>query len=389
MYVPWSKFMPWLVRLLFLGIIFGGAFFLFYHQALCEEDYLSDLDGHLRYCEVLRTHTFDVPHPLFHFMVLAASWCSGLGLQSSAALVLACITTSLALIIFLILKASCREQTYGDGELLFVTFLLMTVSSVFIPGLVGNMYLGQGSPNVWHSATLLAVKPLAFLSVFLLFNREDKQKSGVFYAVIVSIVIVSIFAKPSFVFVLLPALWVFSAVKGKLVERPFLIFLFALSVSSFLAVALQFYIVYYGASVYTAERTTVVFDYLGVWSRYSNNVPISIVLGLAFPLAMLLADPRRVYRNDGLFLCWLMTCFGLLMASTLAETGPRYHHGNFMWSYRLTQNLVFVYSMAEFLTWDRNSPSRLWYGVILVALALHIISGMIYTVRIWSGGLYY
>jgi hypothetical protein len=320
--------------------------------------------------------------------VVAVAAISGVGFQYSSAFVLACLTTSLAFIIFLILKDSCRDG-YTDAELLFVTFLMMTVSSVFIPGMVANMYLGQGSPNIWHSATLLTVKPLAFLAVFILFNRPDDHKGVAHYAGIWVLIILSIFAKPSFIFMLLPALWVLSALKGRLIDRPFLIFLLALSAGSLLAVGLQYYSVYYGGSVYAEQRATVVTDLLGVWSRYTKSVPVSIILGIAFPLSVVLASPRRVYENDSLLLCWLMTLCGVVMGATLAETGPRYHHANFMWSYRLAQQLVFVYSMAEFLKWDRRGVGSLRYAVVISALSLHIVSGMIYTVRIWRGDFYY
>jgi hypothetical protein len=188
---------------------------------------------------------------------------------------------------------------------------------------------------------------------------------------------------------LLPALWVLSALKGRLIDRPFLIFLLALSAGSLLAVGLQYYSVYYGGSVYAEQRATVVTDLLGVWSRYTKSVPVSIILGIAFPLSVVLASPRRVYENDSLLLCWLMTLCGVVMGATLAETGPRYHHANFMWSYRLAQQLVFVYSMAEFLKWDRRGVGSLRYAVVISALSLHIVSGMIYTVRIWRGDFYY
>jgi len=380
---------PLLVKIGFFCLVFGAGFFLFYHQASSKYNYISDLPGHLSYWQTLATDPLSVPHPLFHILVGLTSLVSGISLHISAAFVLACLTTSLALIIFFILKDACHGCGYTDVELLFVTFLMMTVSSAFIPGVVSNMYLGQGSPNVWHSATLLTVKPIAFLAVFLLFNRPDEHRGVAHYSATCALIILSILAKPSFIFVFLPSIWLFSALKGLLRLKPFLIFLLILSLTSLLVVGLQYYSVYHEGSVYAEQKATVVFDFLGVWSRYTRSVPVSIVLGIAFPLAVALANPRRVYENDALLLCWLMTLCGIVMGTTLAETGARYHHGNFIWSYRLAQQFVFVYSMAEFLKWDRQSTGRSWYAIIIAALSLHIISGMIYTVRIWSGDFYY
>jgi len=122
---------------------------------------------------------------------------------------------------------------------------------------------------------------------------------------------------------------------------------------------------------------------------YTRNIPISIVFGLAFPLCVALANPKRIYENNSLMFCWLMTIFGIIIAATLAESGSRYHHGNFRWSYLIAQQLVFVFSMAEFLRWQKKAIGSFRYNVTAAALSLHVISGMIYTARIWSGGLYY
>ncbi len=86
-------------------------------------------------------------------------------------------------------------------------------------------------------------------------------------------------------------------------------------------------------------------------------------------------------------ICWLMAGFGIVMGATLAEQGPRYHHTNFMWSYRLAQQLLFVFSMAEFLRWSRESAGRVWYALITGALALHVFTGIVYAGRIWAGEL--
>jgi phosphatidylglycerophosphate synthase len=84
-----------------------------------------------------------------------------------------------------------------------------------------------------------------------------------------------------------------------------------------------------------------------------------------------------------------MTFFGILMAATLAEAGRRYHHANFIWSYRISQQLIFVFSTVEFLRWKKEAPRNFWFWLTAGVLALHIVSGMVYIGRIWSGGLYY
>jgi hypothetical protein len=385
----WDSANEVLIRLVFFGFVFVSSFYLFYHQAFHETLYISDLPGHLEYCRDLAAHPLSVPHPLFHITVLFTSFVSGLGIKFSAAVALAGVTTSLAFVIFWILKSSLREQAYTDAELLFVTLLMMTVCSVFVPGLVGNFVLGQGSPNVWNSATLLAVKPLAFLAVFLLVNGDYGTDSGTHYVTGVIVAFLSILAKPSFIFVFLPALWVFAAIRRKLADKRFLFLLIVLSAISAVIVTLQFISVYHAASVYNEGPAGVKVDFLGVWSMYTRNVPLSIVFGLAFPLCVALANPKRIYENESLMLCWLMTVFGIIIAATLAESGRRYHHGNFRWSYLISQQLIFVFSMVEFLKWQEKTIGAFRYYVTAAALSLHIISGMIYTVRIWSGGFYY
>jgi hypothetical protein len=377
------------LRLAFFGFVFGASFYLFYNQAFHETQYVSDLPGHLTYSRDLIAHPLSVPHPLFHVLVLIVASLSSLGIKYAAAIVLAGLTTTLAIIIFWILKSSLIEQAYTEAELLFVTLLMMTVSSVFIPGLVRNFVLGQGSPNVWHSATLLAVKPLAFLAVFLIVNGHGASKSRTHYVIVLVVAFLSILAKPSFIFVFVPALWFFAAVRRKITDRRFLSFLIVLSIISAAAVTTQFMGVYHGASVYNEGDSGVKLDFLGVWSMYTKNVPLSIVLGLAFPLCVVLANPKRIYENESLLLCWLITIFGIVIAASLSESGRRYHHGNFRWSYLISQQLIFVFSMVEFLKWQKKVIGSVRYNVTAAALSLHIISGIIYTVRIWSGGFYF
>ena len=159
----WVKTRPALLKLALFGFVFGGSFYLYYNQAFHENLYISDLPGHLEYSRFLEAHPLSVPHPLFHVIVLITSWLSGLGINYSAAVALSGITTSLAAIIYWILKSCLGEEavtphhaqghlkpggpireTYTDAELLFVVLLMMTVGSIFIPGPVKNMYLGRG-----------------------------------------------------------------------------------------------------------------------------------------------------------------------------------------------------------------------------------------------------
>jgi len=127
----------------------------------------------------------------------------------------------------------------------------------------------------------------------------------------------------------------------------------------------------------------IMLDPLGVWSRQSPNIPVSILLALAFPLAHFRLAPDTS-RNDFLVLSWLMTFAGILLFALFAERGSHYSHGNFGWSYQIALSLLYLFSIVDFVGKFRRIVrwKRIFLGTLL---ALQIFFGLYYLWKVLQG----
>jgi len=82
-----------------------------------------------------------------------------------------------------------------EAKWYLITFIALTIGPFFWLNYYSKIYMGPGSPSVWHNVTLLTVKPLALLSVFYTIKFfAFTQYRYFFWAV--AITLLSIFAKP-------------------------------------------------------------------------------------------------------------------------------------------------------------------------------------------------
>jgi uncharacterized membrane protein YidH (DUF202 family) len=402
-----SRIAP-LVRYLFFSSYFGLNFFLVYKQAfagLSRTHYPSDLPLHIYLASQHMDGSAVGTHPGFQYLVSAVSHLLNLSLEHSSTLILPLFALATALVTYELLKRSLRQENYSAHALLLATGVLLIVSAIYAPFINPHIYLGQGSPNIWHNPTMTAMKPFALLTFLLLVNAigDDKAHGHTRLYILAGIsLLASAVFKPSFALVLIPSTCLLLVIKRRfdLLWKTALAFLPCLVLLAF-----QYLTGYAtgntGAETLTWEdgdklqlfaRDRIVFDLLGVWRTMTPNIPVSILLGFAFPLSVLAFRFRRVVRDVPLCLAWIMTTVGLLQFSILAEVA-RYRHGNFMWGYLGAMSLLFAFSMVEYLRWLASSEqnSRIQrIGLILssILLSLHAVSGLFYLIRILSGGRY-
>ena len=398
-----SQLLPFF-QVLFLTIVFGVNFYLATEQTLADGTpycrFFSDLPHHL---DLARLGLGSAPvqsHPGLHYATSILHGLTGVSIEYSAVLILSLCATVTALLVYRIMSNSLRKDGYGEVGLIVMTGLTLTLSAIYVPFFNEDLYLGQGSANIWHNPTMTMMKPLsfaAFLLALAAFHRATIRKSWPWCLAAGLVLAASVVAKPSFAMVFVPALLIFGLLKRKthylvkaaLVIAPSLPLLTVQYLAGFGVAAAQNGAT---ASQLTQGGDSVVFDFLGVWSSYTPSVPVSLLLGLAFPLAVLGFRFRAALKNPALAMSWLMTLCGGLQFALLAETRRR-AHGNFSWSYSIALSFLFVYSTIEYLKWLRPGQQRsLSENIALTTtsllLSLHVVSGLFYTLRIVTGGSY-
>jgi hypothetical protein len=127
--------------------------------------------------------------------------------------------------------------------------------------------------------------------------------------------------------------------------------------------------------------TSAIVAPFAVWSLYSPHPLASLMLSLAFPLAVLLLYRESWRGNEALVLAWAVFAIALLEFVLLAEPGPRFSAANFLWGPCMALYLVFLTSAEIFL----RQPMSARCVAVLAFFLLHLGSGVYFYWRIVTG----
>ncbi len=315
--------------------------------------------------------------------------------------------------------------------------LALAVSCVFLAGsltLPGHsFYTGRGAVNTWQNPTNIMVRPFAAAVLYMTVDIYDRRRSGgsmgnggfwaqfeqpvftraerVLYPLCL---VLSVDAKPSFLQVFAPALLALLLVdlvrtRGRLL--PFCVKLAAAFLPAGLIVLLQVGRFFgegfsLGVTALAAEEVRAAAAHsagIGVyylengWTGFGPFIRTTwqylrtVLLPCAFPLFLLAAAPRRVWRGTGFRLGLLCVAVGLLEVMFLHETGARSWHGNFVWGLYLACWLWWTAAVGQYavLVRERTLSGRLvrWGGTAL--LAWHTACGGLYVAAILRSAHYY
>ncbi len=328
-----------------------------------------------------------VPHFLYHLLVLI-----GYGIFPATDLRILGIGAAIVFYIlggwsvyFLARVFWGRPAKYRTG-LFYAASTLLTLLvapvTIFTPS---NMYLGNMAINTYHNPTIIALKPFALLLFWLAgrtFDNSVKRLSLRWLGIYISITLVSILAKPNYVFVLLPSLVVMGAFYfWKRQHVDWLLLIVGIIIPSGVLLSVQ--------ALLLSSSTSIIFAPLAVvhrWAEMFNPlaeqvIPLKILLAVLFPLVVYLVYWKRSTQNVYLNLAWLGWVFGTALYYLFAEEGARLSHGNLTWSAQAAQFVLFAISFIFFVLQYRpakDMPVRFTpaLGIGVAALALHLISGL-------------
>lgn len=327
-----------------------------------------------------------VPYFGFHFL-MAIGMGLGFSLSSAAALACALFNGLTAFVTFCVVMRVARFWHKSSLWLAAgVTIICLFVTACYLPWFNHEIYIGQGSPTVWHNPTYLAVKPVALLAVYWFLGCLNEKAPTREFVLFSFALLVSLLLKPSFFQVMLPAAVLLAAVEGLWGDRRLPWGKMALSfVPAVLYAGLQAATLFFLPPVEGSNNGGGIgFVFFSGWSVNSPNAVVSILLLAAFPLYGLVCCWRNAgaKRRDLLFLA-LLLLVGLLEILVLSERGERAGHGNFDWGLYCAVFVSWVYLLPMFLRQSFLDKALakpvVACGILLVAW--HFASGLLYAWR--------
>ena len=415
---------------IFFGTLFLSVsaltFYLFREQAM--ERFPSDMKAYILEIQGLND-VYSFPYPIFFWlgkfywlfttpeyaMALATLTLNGLGMI----LMKMEFDRHLLVDLQLYLKKVGLERIvwlpgYITGFLsvaLFFISMIIMPSGYYLPG-VKFKYVGVFTPNPFHNATYMAARPFAILAFFTflpLLRRFESEKSfpgkkeDVKDCLIFSgSLLLATMAKPSFTIVLLGSaglnmLYVLFASKFQKILPTILLGL--CFVPTFIALVYQ----YSGVFVSSEEQVEagMGFCFGEVWHAYCSFVPSAIVLGMAFPISVLILNIKKLKTDIYFRFSWELYAMSFLMAYFLYEKGFRKFDFNFAWGYMYGIFFGFVGALFVLLksTFEAiglkqclDRKRGMTFAILIVewlAFLAHLICGIVYFGSLMRGEFYY
>ena len=407
----------------------GVLVFVVYYKiayAFCIVEGSQDMKSHAEFAQNFYLNPTEffktwlkVPHMLWHLVVKTFESRMGLPLWDAASFTFALFGLfafgTMTWFLFCMLRSHTEQKRLAYAALggMALSFVGPLIMAWFSDG-----YLGAFTPNPLHNPTHIASKGFGMLTMMAGIDviRGYRKESPVFfrkhpYLSFSLFALLSVLAKPTFLYMLLPAgillilIDLISAfvglyrpvgtakengtkkaqIKGQLERRQRLLAVWGaawrLALASLPACA---YILteYIALFFWGTEQGTsvVVTKPLEVWHFYTLNVPTSILLGMLFPIWILLTNLGYFYKSAEGRLSVLGYAFGVLEFSILAESGSRKDAGNFSWCMMAGMTIFYavaVYRLMLSTLQERTGKAHSAYLVISwFLLFLHVYSGL-------------
>ncbi len=350
-----------------------------------------------------------VPYCIWHVSVLALHHVIHLPLEASSAFV----SIFFVLLSYFILYRMILCYTKAAGEEMhsakaaFVAFGLAVSQPLYLYWLdAGDRFLGSYSMNPIHNPTQMSARPFALLCICLVYdiwNRQrDEQYKGVFfnmekglkrpYIYLTVALLLSTMTKPTFAEVFVPAVafvmlgeWILRIRKKDGTAKAYFnhcLHMLLCAVPGLLYILLAFLGYFIWGGSYGADGSFMITKWLEVWSMYTENVVLSMALGLAFPLFMILIDTRFFLKDNLGRLSLVGYAVGFLEAALLGEGGVKLSHGDFMWPMMWGMGLLFYTAMLRLSVLEKTQADtglkRFLIDGAWFIFCLHVLCGLLH-----------
>lgn len=378
-------------RLLQIGVlVLSGSVFLL----IAVLPVKTDLQVHAEIVRIMIRESIPPGNFLYY---LAVALLSGFSLDLQALTYSSCAVLALFVLFkFSVTKNIVFSELAGSGlderhprfhgrivGLLVILFCLSLFAHNY-PVFSRRLYLGQFPPNVWHNSTTIFLMPFALLLFYksYVFLRDGEMK---LLSHLLILCIINILIKPSYCFVFLIVFPVFALWRFGLSKKSLAAILLACFVG--MLVLLQYLYIYKYATVldlYAGRGPSgVKIDFLRVWRSFSQNILLSLLASLVFPLVSFAFYYKSLIAS--LFYRYAATSFivALMIFMVLAESGGREFHGNFGWQVIISNFLLFLVTLTEIARGHLFIPlaTNRFKGVF-VALLGHCGFGLVYLAKL-------
>ncbi|MCQ2519476.1 MAG: hypothetical protein MJ107_02975 [Lachnospiraceae bacterium] len=353
------------------------------------------------------------PYVLWHIVTLFFNRIIRVPIESAAAYS-SCVYTALSFFIteWMINKTVIYETGETDRKMsAFLAFVFNIVQPIFFYWYDAmSQYYGQFSINPLHNPTHMCVKPFSLLALCLtyeiLMRHNDENWQGIFFYESISlkrlhvylglVLAVSTVAKPTFAEMFIPAVGIYMLIewivrlakKNKTAGEYFKKCLLMLATAAPALMIILFQVLLYfifGGSYGGASGGLIITKWLEVWNMFTENVPVSIMLGMAFPIYVVFINGGYFVKNVLGRLSLISYGVGFLEAAILGEE-TKLEHGNFLWPMMSGMTILWISALLRFValackTDSEEEPTaakRILLGVGWILLFAHMIAGFIY-----------
>lgn len=396
-----EKWIDAVVFCLLLAIYTAVMFWLFYQQTIGNEKYYhSDMKAYVLEMQGLNTK-YSFPYPILfkfgafiHLFVKEPEMC--------IAVATTVFNSLSAVFLKYYMGKTLQEHAVKFGKRKMCAVNIITTVAVFsvffaamlyIPG-QAYRYRGVFSPNPFHNATYIAVRPFAIVSFFLFadllpkYERETDWRESLLFGLFL---LLTTLTKPSFTFILVSTAGV--VMLYRLVRSRFRTFVPAVKLGicflpTFCVLLYQFFGVF-GPEDGTGEHG-IGFGFALVWKLYSENIPLAIMLAAAFPILTLCFHLKDLKENALYRFSWQLYLMSLAQVLCLYEKGFRMGDMNFSWGYMHGLFFIFVSSVFILLrdAWEKKTAGWI-QGIQWMVYVMHLTIGFWYFKDIFMGKLYY
>lgn len=412
------------VFILLLFLYTGIMLYLFVMQCYEVPDFVSDMPDYVNKVRGIKGN-YEFPYPLFFTTakLLALVWDAPMAVAITTA-----VLNSLGLWIARVYMGhgiknllpeteNWRERGKGrrlvlDLSVTFLTFALFLLGNLYSPkntAFFGFDYayrcMGIYTPNPIWNATYLATRAFAIVCFFEgcrtlgIVEKLWKESASLadqkntlwkeFMPFAVSLFLTTI-TKPSFTMVILPTMGVLlflQLVRSRGKSFPYAFFLCVFMIPTGLDLLYQFFGVFTGTNV-MGEETGIGFAFAKVWGNYSKNIWLSILMGMALPIGVLILNAKELLKNSYYRFAWTIYLVSTIMFLCLYEKGFRMLHANFSWGYM--HGMFFVYLITLLFMLKNTIQWRRSYKVVFVlaewsVFLYHLVCGSYFLIYALQG----
>lgn len=395
-----------------IGVVLSYLIYLVVLQELPKE--FSDFNGHLyTYLAMFKKGTWlegwmMVPYCMWHLSVLALNRFLHIPLEVSAAYVTSFFHLFAYFLTYWMIRryTEAKGFTVSSGKAGLIAFGLSVAQSLYFYWLdAGERFLGTFSMNPLHNPSHMAVRPFVLLSFCLVCDIWGKQKcsdyKGMFFKVeqglkkyyiyLAVVLFLSAAAKPVFAEMFIPSVgllmlaeWIMRIRQKDGSSAPYFkecVKMLLCSVPTLAYILLQFLAYFIWGGSYGADGSLTLTKWMEVWNMLSDNVILSIALGMAFPLFLVLINGRFFLKNDMGRLALLGYLIGVLEAAILGEGGSKLSHGDFLWPMMCGMQLMWIASLLQLLVLEHTQTDtrakRILINLAWGLFCIHIVCGLL------------